>query len=324
MAKKYIWLKLQKDFFKRKEIKKLRKLAGGAVYTIIYLEMQLLSLENDGKLYFEGVEDNFIDEMALTLDESVEDVQMTMLFLQKHGLIEIGQETDEYILPDVVENIGSETASAERVRKHRQKKKLLQSNIIETKLLSNETAKSKKVTSKIGVDFKNLENTKSFNDVLQSNDVVINGNTEREKEKDIEREKEKDIEREKEEDEKDTFLAQLSKMAYVEKLKTLKGIIMKVTGKDENSVNLIFRPAYYTDVIDDVLIAIRKSRYLSGKLEDRKPNLNTFTVKAQIDRILAGAYEDFKTKEKATATATIDGLRHKGATADDLMKEIGL
>ena len=318
MAKKYIWLKLQKDFFKRKEIKKLRKLAGGAVYTIIYLEMQLLSLENDGKLYFEGVEDNFIDEMALTLDESVEDVQMTMLFLQKHGLIEIGQETDEYILPDVVENIGSETASAERVRKHRQKKKLLQSNIIETKLLSNETAKSKKVTSKIGVDFKNLENTKSFNDVLQSNDVVINGNTEREKE----REKEKDIEREKEEDEKDTFLAQLSKMAYVEKLKTLKGIIMKVTGKDENSVNLIFRPAYYTDVIDDVLIAIRKSRYLSGKLEDRKPNLNTFTVKAQIDRILAGAYEDFKTKEKATAT--IDGLRHKGATADDLMKEIGL
>ena len=97
---------------------------------------------------------------------------------------------------------------------------------------------------------------------------------------------------------------------------------MKVTGKDENSVNLIFRPAYYTDVIDDVLIAIRKSRYLSGKLEDRKPNLNTFTVKAQIDRILAGAYEDFKTKEKATAT--IDGLRHKGATADDLMKEIGL
>ena len=324
MAKKYIWLKLQKDFFKRKEIKKLRKLAGGAVYTIIYLEMQLLSLENDGKLYFEGVEDNFIDEMALTLDESVEDVQMTMLFLQKHGLIEIGQETDEYILPDVVENIGSETASAERVRKHRQKKKLLQSNIIETKLLSNETVKSKKVTSKIGVDFKNLENTKSFSDVLQSNDVVINGNTEREKEREKDIEKEKDIEREKEEDEKDTFLAQLSKMAYVEKLKTLKGIIMKVTGKDENSVNLIFRPAYYTDVIDDVLIAIRKSRYLSGKLEDRKPNLNTFTVKAQIDRILAGAYEDFKTKEKATATATIDGLRHKGATADDLMKEIGL
>ena len=288
MAKKYIWLKLQKDFFKRKEIKKLRKLAGGAVYTIIYLEMQLLSLENDGKLYFEGVEDNFIDEMALTLDESVEDVQMTMLFLQKHGLIEIGQETDEYILPDVVENIGSETASAERKRQQRLREK-------EKKLLSCDN-----------VTPMSLDVTKSH--------------TEREKE----REKEKDIEREKEEDEKDTFLAQLSKMAYVEKLKTLKGIIMKVTGKDENSVNLIFRPAYYTDVIDDVLIAIRKSRYLSGKLEDRKPNLNTFTVKAQIDRILAGAYEDFKTKEKEKATATIDGLRHKGATADDLMKEIGL
>ena len=286
MAKKYIWLKLQKDFFKKKEIKKLRKLAGGAVYTIIYLEMQLLSLENNGKLYFEGVEDNFIDEMALTLDESVEDVQMTMLFLQKHGLIEIGQVTDEYILPDVVENIGSETASAERKRQQRLREK-------EKKMLicDNVTPLS-------------LEVTKSH--------------TEREKE----REKEKDIEREKEEDEKDTFLAQLSKMPYVEKLKTLKGIIMKVTGKDENSVNLVFRPAYYTDVIDDVIVAIRKSKYLSGKLEDRKPSLNTFTVKAQIDRILAGAYEDFKTKEKTTAT--IDNLRHKGTTADDLMKEIGI
>lgn len=286
MAKKYIWLKLQKDFFKKKEIKKLRKLAGGAVYTIIYLEMQLLSLENNGKLYFEGVEDNFIDEMALTLDESVEDVQMTMLFLQKHGLIEIGQVTDEYILPDVVENIGSETASAERKRQQRLREK-------EKKMLicDNVTPLS-------------LEVTKSH--------------TEREKE----REKEKDIEREKEEDEKDTFLAQLSKMPYVEKLKTLKGIIMKVTSKDENSVNLVFRPAYYTDVIDDVIVAIRKSKYLSGKLEDRKPSLNTFTVKAQIDRILAGAYEDFKTKEKTTAT--IDNLRHKGTTADDLMKEIGI
>lgn len=286
MAKKYIWLKLQKDFFKRKELKKLRRLAGGAVYTVIYLEMQLLSLENNGKLYFEGVEDNFVDEMALALDENVEDVQMTVLFLQKHGLIEIGQEADEFILPDVVKNIGSETASAERKRQQRLREK-------EKKMLicDNVTPLSVEVTT---------------------------SHTEREKE----REKDKDIEREKEEDKKDAFLTRLSKKSYLEKLNDLKKIIMEVTGKDENSVNLVFRPVHYTDIIDDILIAIKNSRYLSGKLEDRKPSLNTFTVKAQIDRILAGAYEDFKTKEKTTVT--IDNLRHKGTTADDLMKEIGI
>ena len=31
--KKYYWLKLKEDFFRQKEIKKLRKIAGGDTYT---------------------------------------------------------------------------------------------------------------------------------------------------------------------------------------------------------------------------------------------------------------------------------------------------
>ena len=61
MAKKYFWLKLKDNFFKQKSIKKLRKMAGGDTFTIIYLKMQLLSLTNEGKLYYEGVEDNFVE-----------------------------------------------------------------------------------------------------------------------------------------------------------------------------------------------------------------------------------------------------------------------
>ena len=47
-TKKYYWLKLYSDFFTSKRIKKLRKLAGGETYTIIYLKMQLLALGNNG------------------------------------------------------------------------------------------------------------------------------------------------------------------------------------------------------------------------------------------------------------------------------------
>lgn len=139
MAKKYVWLKLKEDFFKQKSIKKLRKMAGGAVYTLIYLKMQLASLKNEGKLYFEGIEDDFIAELSLDLDESEEDIQMTVLYLQKNNLIEFGELPDEYILPEVAGSIGSECSSAERVRKYREKKKALQCNIQVTKVLPDVT-----------------------------------------------------------------------------------------------------------------------------------------------------------------------------------------
>ena len=67
--KKYYWLKLKNDFFAQPRIKKLRRMAGGDTYTIIYLKMQLLSLENEGVIIFEGIEDDFIEELALTIDE---------------------------------------------------------------------------------------------------------------------------------------------------------------------------------------------------------------------------------------------------------------
>ena len=69
--KRYFWLKLHKDFFKRKEIKRLRKIAGGDTYTIIYMEMLLRSIIDEGKLFFDGLEDDFASELALDLDEDV-------------------------------------------------------------------------------------------------------------------------------------------------------------------------------------------------------------------------------------------------------------
>lgn len=124
-TKKYFWLKLKDDFFRDKKIKKLRRIAGGDTFTIIYLKMQLLSLKNSGKLIFDGVEENFVEELALELDEEVDNVKMTVAYLMSNNLLE-EVETDEYILPQTIECIGSESTSAARVRKHRKKKKELQ------------------------------------------------------------------------------------------------------------------------------------------------------------------------------------------------------
>ena len=131
--KRYFWLKLHKDFFQRKEIKRLRKIAGGDTYTIIYLKMLLRSIMSDGKLYFDGLEDDFASELALDLDEKEENVQITVQYLLKSGLLEMCSD-EEYYLPDTKDSTGCETAAASRMRKCRAKKEQLERNNVTPKL----------------------------------------------------------------------------------------------------------------------------------------------------------------------------------------------
>ncbi|NLZ67372.1 MAG: replisome organizer [Clostridiaceae bacterium] len=134
--RRYYWLKLKEDFFTDKRIKRLRRISGGDTYTIIYLKLLLLSLRDDGKLYYDGVETDFIKELALTIDETDDDVMVTVSYLVAQGLMEIIVENDEYFLTEIPDMVGSETASTRRSRKSRQMKKeqkMLQCNTDATK-----------------------------------------------------------------------------------------------------------------------------------------------------------------------------------------------
>lgn len=120
-GKRYYWLKLQDDFFKSKRIKKLRKIAGGDTYTIIYLKMQLLAMKNNGMLEYTGLESTFAEELALDLDEEPENVSVTINFLLSCGLLETNDNV-EYFVPYAVENTGCEGAAAKRMREMRARK----------------------------------------------------------------------------------------------------------------------------------------------------------------------------------------------------------
>lgn len=120
-GKRYFWLKLGDDFFRDKAIKKLRKIAGGDTYTIIYLKMLIKAIQQDNKLYFEGIEDNFADELALDLEEDPDNVRMTLTFLQQKGLLEVVND-DEFYLANAEKMTGSESESAVRMRRMREKK----------------------------------------------------------------------------------------------------------------------------------------------------------------------------------------------------------
>lgn len=128
--KRYYWIQLAQDFFKSKEMKLLRKIAGGDTHTIIYLKMMLISLEDGGHIYYDGLADNLAEEIALVIDENVEDIKITLIFLESKGLLTRINDRD-YFLEQVPEMVGSETASTRRSRKHRELRGL-HCNIIAT------------------------------------------------------------------------------------------------------------------------------------------------------------------------------------------------
>lgn len=116
--KRYYWLQLPEDFFNDKTVKKLRKIPGGDTYTIIALKIMLKALKSENKLYYDGIEDSFAEEIALDIDEQTEAVEITVKYLIQSGWL-FTESEDTLISVKGAELTGSETASARRVRKHR-------------------------------------------------------------------------------------------------------------------------------------------------------------------------------------------------------------
>lgn len=111
------------DFFSDLKILRLRKIAGGDTYVLILNKLMLLSVKTSGTLQYQGIEQSFAEELALLIYEDVENVKVTLTYMQATGLIEQINER-EYLLPSVLPLIGKESDSAERVRKFRERKKV--------------------------------------------------------------------------------------------------------------------------------------------------------------------------------------------------------
>lgn len=168
--KRYFWLRLHDDFFDSKRIKKLRKMAGGDTFTIIYLKMQLLAMKHEGIITWTGLEDNFVDELALDLEEEPENVAVTLSYLLRVGLAETEDHVN-FFFPFSVSNTGSETASAQRVREHRERQKVLHCNTDVTQMKQNcngEIEIEKEIKKEIERDRRHKHGT--YNNVLLSDD----------------------------------------------------------------------------------------------------------------------------------------------------------
>lgn len=137
--KRFYWWRLKKNFFTQITIKKLRRSENGDTKAIIYLQMVLMTIDNDGYIQYEGVEADICDEIAIALDEDSDIVKETVEQLKDMGLIETAE--DDYFLPEAKNGIDSEADSTERSRKcrARKKEKALQCNTDATDSNANAT-----------------------------------------------------------------------------------------------------------------------------------------------------------------------------------------
>ena len=158
MGKVFYWIKLKMDFFRDdKRIKKLRKSAGGDTYTIIYLKMMLHSLPDGGILYYEGVGEDFAEELALEIEEEPDNVRMTMAFLLSHGLMEKLGEC-EYRMTALDEMTGRETEAAERMRRCRARKTEIPVKTSQCDAIPSQCyAKASHCSENVTTEFKSLE-----------------------------------------------------------------------------------------------------------------------------------------------------------------------
>ena len=156
--KRYFWLKLKEDWFSGTTEKYLKSLPAGDSLLITYLKIQLMSLKTEGFLKYERLLPSAEEEIAMLIDEPVNNVRLLINVLLKTGAIERLDDNSLYLL-SLQNLIGSEGSSTDRVRRFRERQKALQCNNnqlqIEGEILGNSEL--------------DVENSK----VLQCNDNVM-------------------------------------------------------------------------------------------------------------------------------------------------------
>ncbi|QBX07920.1 hypothetical protein JavanS201_0009 [Streptococcus satellite phage Javan201] len=118
-TKVYFWLKVDKKFFENVFIKRLKNMNGGYAMTVIYIRLMLESLESDCILYYDGFLESLVEELAIKLDVSEDDINMPMAYFTKCGLIQIDTEGNAE-LPQARAMLKSETNWAKYKREERE------------------------------------------------------------------------------------------------------------------------------------------------------------------------------------------------------------
>ena len=119
--RRYFWLKLDKGFFKRHDIKIIESLDNGKEYVLFYLKLLCEATSHEGELRFS--EDIPYDNkmLAIVTETNVDTVKAAMDIFVQLGLVKIAEDST-IIMAEMGKMIGSETHAAKRKRAQREQR----------------------------------------------------------------------------------------------------------------------------------------------------------------------------------------------------------
>ena len=186
--RKFFWLKLKEDFFKRHDIRIIESMDNGKEYVLFYLKLLLESISHEGKLRFSDTIPYNEKMLSTITDTNVDIVRSALKVLKELNLIEIYDDQTLY-MSEINKMIGSENSSAERVRKFRERNKTSQCDALVTKCDDNLSQSDEKALQCNASPLQcNNETLHCNTDLLQSNTSSLHCNIEIEKEIDTEKE----------------------------------------------------------------------------------------------------------------------------------------
>ncbi len=119
--KKYFWLRLRKDFFKRHDVRILEAMPNGKEYVMFYLKMLTESIDFEGALRVAASMPYSPEMLATIANTSPEVAEGAVNALISLEMIEVNDD-GTFKMIGIENMIGFETKWAEKKRKYRQQK----------------------------------------------------------------------------------------------------------------------------------------------------------------------------------------------------------
>lgn len=121
---KFYWLKLQKDFFKRHDIRIIEDMPNGKDYILFYLKLLVESITHEGSLRFSDAIPYNEQMLSTITNTNVDIVRSAMTVFADLGMIDVLEDKTIY-MAEVSKMIGFETEWAKKKREYRDKKRTL-------------------------------------------------------------------------------------------------------------------------------------------------------------------------------------------------------
>jgi predicted phage replisome organizer len=123
-TKKYFWLKLRRDFFKRHDTKIIESMDNGKDYLLFYLKLLVESIDHEGNLRFSDTIPYNEKMLSVITDTNIDIVRSAVKVFTELGMME-QMDDGTLFMAHVKSMIGSESSDAIRMREIRDRNKQL-------------------------------------------------------------------------------------------------------------------------------------------------------------------------------------------------------